>query len=158
MGSISMFHDIAPDANGAASNILALLLSAHLIGSVLHDGALDALHGRIAFGFFQGGRYGYVGSWGFLGDIVNMFACNERDEDLASVHVIRDEGGAAKTCLRPMRVDLTFQNLETIRGMIAVDGMENLGGGKDLLVTKIRLKISSAEKLHLPNSILEFPN
>ena len=49
MGSTSMFHDISPDANGAASNNLALLLSAHLISSALDDGALDALHGRIAF-------------------------------------------------------------------------------------------------------------
>ena len=39
MGSTSMFHDISPDANGAASNNLALLLSAHLISSALDDGA-----------------------------------------------------------------------------------------------------------------------
>ena len=53
-------------------------------------------------------------------------------EGVASVHVSREDGGAARTCLRPKNADLTFQNLGTIRGMIAVDGVENLGGGKDL--------------------------
>ena len=48
------------------------------------------------------------------------------------MHVMRDEGGAARICLRPSRADLTFQNVGMIRGMIAVDGVENLGGGKDL--------------------------
>ena len=57
MGSTSMFHDISPEANGAASNNLALLLSAHLISSALDDGALDALHGRIAFGAVEAANF-----------------------------------------------------------------------------------------------------
>ena len=51
---------------------------------------------------------------------------------MASVHVRRDEGGAVRTFLSLTRADLAFQNLGTIRGMIAVDGVENIGGGKDL--------------------------
>ena len=53
---------------------------------------------------------------------------------MASVQARRDKGGAARTCLRPMRADLTFQNLGTIRGMIVVDGVKNLGGGEDLYI------------------------
>ena len=51
---------------------------------------------------------------------------------MASVHVMRDEGGAARTCLHPSRADLTFQNVGVICDMNAVDRVENLGGGKDL--------------------------
>ena len=53
-------------------------------------------------------------------------------EGVASVHVRREEGGATRICLRLTRADLTFQNLGTIRRMIVVDGVENLGGEKDL--------------------------
>ena len=55
-------------------------------------------------------------------------------EGVASVHVSREEGGAASTCLRPKKADLTFQKLGTIHVMIAVDGVENLGGVKDLYI------------------------
>ena len=48
------------------------------------------------------------------------------------MHVMRDEGGAARTCLHPSRADLTFQNVGMICDMNAVDGVENLVGGKDL--------------------------
>ena len=51
---------------------------------------------------------------------------------MVSVHVTRDEGGAARTCLRPTRAELRFQNLGMISGVIAANGVENLGGRKDL--------------------------
>ena len=58
------------------------------------------------------------------------------NEGVASVHVMRDKGGAARTCLRPMRAELRFQNLGMISGVIVVDGVENLGGGKDLYMQR----------------------
>ena len=67
IGSTFMFHDIALGASGVASNVLALLLSAHLIGAALDNGVRDALHRRITFGFFQGERYSYVGLPEFQG-------------------------------------------------------------------------------------------
>ena len=54
------------------------------------------------------------------------------NEGVAGVHVMREEGGAARTHLRPSRADLTFQNVGMICDMNAVDGVENLVGGKDL--------------------------
>jgi nicastrin len=68
--STSMFHDLSPGANNAASNALALLAAAQLVGSHIGDDALDALHGRIVFAFFQGESYGYLGSRRFLKDVV----------------------------------------------------------------------------------------
>ena len=52
--STSMFHDLSPGANNAASNILTLLLIAQPIGSTVTDEVLDRLYGQIAFSFFQG--------------------------------------------------------------------------------------------------------
>ena len=52
----SMFHDLSPGANTAASNTLALIMAAYLIGSSIDDKKLDALHGQIIFTFFQGER------------------------------------------------------------------------------------------------------
>ena len=42
------------------------------------------------------------------------------------------EEGAARTCLRPTRAYLTFQNRGTIPGMIVMDGLGNLRKRKDL--------------------------
>ena len=67
--STSMFHDLSPGATNAASNALALLAAAHLVGSTIGDASLDALHGRIAFAFFQGESCGYLGSRRFLRDV-----------------------------------------------------------------------------------------
>ena len=76
INSTFMCHDISLGTIGAASNVFALLLSVHLIGSALDDRALDALHGRIAFGFFQGESYGYVSSRRFLRDVLDGFVCD----------------------------------------------------------------------------------
>ena len=51
-----MFLDLSPGANTAASNTLALIMTAYLIGSSIDDKKLDALHGKIIFAFFQGER------------------------------------------------------------------------------------------------------
>ena len=129
----SAFHDISPGANTAASNILTLLLSAQLVGSIT-DEVLDQLPGKIAFGFFQGESYGYLGSRRFLEDVVQGFNCQNGNEGVASVYKRKDEKGIARACLHPLRADLTFQNINNLRGMIAVDQVGNLGGGKTLYV------------------------
>ena len=54
----SMFHNLSPRANNAASNILMLLLIAQLIGSTVTNEVLDKLYVQIAFSFFQGESYG----------------------------------------------------------------------------------------------------
>lgn len=129
----SAFHDISPGANTAASNILTLLLSAQLVGSIT-DEVLDQLPGKIAFGFFQGESYGYLGSRRFLEDVVQGFNCQNGNEGVASVYKRKGEKGIARACLHPLRADLTFQNINNLRGMIAVDQVGNLGGGKTLYV------------------------
>lgn len=126
--STSMFHDLSPGANNAASNILTLLLSAQLIGSTIKDEALDQLYGRIAFAFFQGENYGYIGSRRVLKDVVEGFECTNGNEGVASVYKKRDDTTTTRACLHPLRADLTFQNLGQVRGMIAVDQVGNLGG------------------------------
>eukprot|EP00579_Thalassiosira_antarctica_P001137 CAMPEP_0201866898 /NCGR_PEP_ID=MMETSP0902-20130614/1321_1 /ASSEMBLY_ACC=CAM_ASM_000551 /TAXON_ID=420261 /ORGANISM="Thalassiosira antarctica, Strain CCMP982" /LENGTH=872 /DNA_ID=CAMNT_0048391945 /DNA_START=21 /DNA_END=2639 /DNA_ORIENTATION=+ len=132
--STSMFHDLSPGANNAASNILTLLLTAQLIGSTVTDEVLDGLYGQIAFSFFQGESYGYIGSRRFLKDVLEGFQCTEGDEGVASVYKRKDEANVARACLHPLRADLTFQNLGQVRGMIAVDQVGNLGGSKNLYV------------------------
>ncbi|KAL7466700.1 hypothetical protein ACHAXS_006987 [Conticribra weissflogii] len=132
--STSMFHEISPGANTAASNILALLLAAELIGSSIQDDVIDGLYGRIAFAFFQGESYGFIGSRLFLKDVVEGFACKGGDEGVASVYKRREDETTTRACLNPLRADLSFQNLGKIRGMIAVDQVGNLGGEKDFYV------------------------
>ncbi|KAL7533159.1 hypothetical protein ACHAXR_005073 [Thalassiosira sp. AJA248-18] len=134
--STSMFHDLSPGANNAASNILTLLMAAQLIGSSIKDEALDELYGQIAFAFFQGESYGYIGSRRFLKDVMEGFECSGGNEGVASVYKAKDESGDTTTraCLHPPRADLTFQNLGEVRGMIAVDQVGNLGGTKNLYV------------------------
>jgi len=132
--STSMFHEISPGANTAASNILALLLAAELIGSSIQDDVLDGFYGRIAFAFFQGESYGFIGSRLFLKDVVQGFACEGGDEGVASVYKRREDETTTRACLNPLRADLSFQNLGGIRGMIAADQVGNLGGEKSFYV------------------------
>lgn len=133
LDSNSMFHEIVPGANSAASNILAVLLAAEAVGSI-SDEVLDGLYGRIAFGLFQGESYGYIGSRRFFKDTLNGFACDGGDEGVASLQKHKDKDGTARACVSPLRADLTFQNLDGVRGMIAVDQVGNLGGNKNLYV------------------------
>jgi len=132
--STSMFHDLSPGANNAASNTLTLLLAAQLVGSSVKDDVLDSLYGQIVFGFFQGESYGYMGSRRFLKDVLEGFQCTEGNEGVPSVYKKKDEANTQRGCLHPLRADLTFQNLGQVRGMIAVDQVANLGGSKNLYV------------------------
>lgn len=132
--STSMFHELSPGANTAASNILSLLLAAELLGSSIKDEVLDQLYSRIAFAFFQGESYGFIGSRSFVKDVTGGFECQAGNEGVPSVMKRKDETSTTRACLNPLRTDLTFQNLGDIRGMIAVDQVGNLGGGKNLYV------------------------
>lgn len=132
--STSMFHELSPGANTAASNILSLLLAAELLGSSVTDEVLDQLYSRITFAFFQGESYGFIGSRLFVKDVIGGFECSAGNEGTPSVMKRRDETSTARACLNPLRTDLTFQNLGDIRGMIAVDQVGNLGGEKYLYV------------------------
>jgi len=118
MDASSMFHDLVPGANSAASNILALLLAAKLIGSV-GDNLLDQLPHRILFGFFQAETYGFVGSRSFLRDVAFPgFQCSNDDKIVRSV---TKDNTSENACLYPLRHSLEFQNLGPIAGMLAVD-------------------------------------
>ncbi|KAL7486469.1 hypothetical protein ACHAW6_012068 [Cyclotella cf. meneghiniana] len=133
MDATSMFHEMVPGANTAASNILTVLLAAQAIGGV-KDEILDQLYGRIGFALFQGESYGYLGSRRFFKDLLAGFACQKGNEGVASVYKRKDDETTTRACLHPLRADLTFQNLGTVRGMIAVDQVGNLGGGKNFYV------------------------
>ena len=133
LDSTSMFHEMVPGANSVASNILAVLLAAEAIGGISDD-VLDQLYGRIGFALFQGESFGYIGSRRFLKDTLGGFACDNGDEGVASVHKRKDEETTARACANPLRADLTFQNLGAVRGMIAVDQVGNLGGGKNMYI------------------------
>ena len=143
--STSMFHDLSPGANTAASNILSLLMAAELIGSSIQDEVLDGLYGRIAFSFFQGESYGFIGSRLFLKDVIEGFQCEGGEEGVASVYKRREEATTARSCLYPLRADLSFQNLGNVRGLIAVDQVGNLGGGKTLYVQGGETSVSNGE-------------
>ncbi len=132
--STSMFHELSPGANTAASNILSLLLAAELLGSSIKDEVLDQLYARITFAFFQGESHGFIGSRLFVKDVIGGFECQTGNEGIPSVWKRKDETNTVRACLNPLRSDLTFQNLGDIRGMIAVDQVGNLGGGKTLYV------------------------
>jgi nicastrin len=118
LDATSMFHDLVPGANSAASNILALLMAAKLLGAV-GDNLLDKLPYRILFGFFQGETYGFVGSRNFLRDVAFPgFQCSAKDKIVQSV---ANDKNSEKACLYPLRHSLEFQNLGPIAGMLAVD-------------------------------------
>jgi nicastrin len=119
MDSTSMFHELAPGANTAASNILTVLMAAKLIGSYVSDNTLDGLHKRILFGFFQGEAYGYIGSRAFLKDVdYPGFVCDSQFTVPSSTK-LGDKSENA--CLYPMRPSLEFQKLGKIVGMLTVD-------------------------------------
>ncbi|CAB9526438.1 Nicastrin [Seminavis robusta] len=118
MDASSLFHDLVPGANSAASNILALLMAAKMVGG-LGDNVLDKLTYRIAFGFFQGETYGFAGSRSFLRDVAFPgFQCSANDRIVRSV---ANNDKSEKACLYPLRHSLEFQRLGPIAGMLAVD-------------------------------------
>ena len=158
--STSMFHDASPGANSAATNILALLMAAKLVGSSVPDTTLDGLSKRIMFGFFQAESYGYVGSRSFLRDVAYPgFQC---DEDRTVPAVAKNAGSDDNSedvkmgCLNPLRTDLDFTKLGEISGMIAVDQIgvlgtdqtfyvhgENAGGNDNGFLANVLLQLGS---------------
>lgn len=116
--STSFFHDVTPGANTAASNILALIMAAKLIGANLNDNKLDNLASRIVFGLFEGESYGFVGSRTFIRDVYSpKFTCNS--SPVRSVYRLGDKSEYA--CLNPVRPSLAFTRLGNIAGMVTVD-------------------------------------
>ncbi len=132
--STSMFHDMVPGANTAASNILTLLMAAKLIGDSLKDETLDGFNKQIVFAFFQGEQYGYIGSRSFLRDVAYPgFECD--GEFVPTVSKRKDdENYFKKSCLSPLRHDLDFTMLGKIDGMIAVDQVGVLGNDQTFYV------------------------
>lgn len=130
----SMFHDIAPGANSAASNILALLMAAKLLGTNINDETLDGLTNRIAFSFFQGESYGFLGSRSFFRDVAFPgFECNES----RIVPTLAKNNGSDTSsfgCLYPLRPSLEFQKLGDIAGMLVVDQVGVLSTDQTLYV------------------------
>jgi nicastrin len=158
--STSMFHDASPGANSAATNILALLMAAKLVGTSLPDTTLDGLSNRIMFGFFQAESYGFVGSRSFLRDVAYPgFQC---DEGRTVPAVAKDSRGGDDNedvkmgCLNPLRTDMDFMKLGEISGMIAVDQVgvlgtdrtfyvhgENAGGNDNGFLANVLLQLGS---------------
>ena len=121
MDSTSLFHDIAPGANTAASNILTVLMAAKLIGTYVKDEVLDALPNAIALALFQGETYGFVGSRSFLRDLAYPgFQCNGTQVK-SSHHDSSDSASTDYACLYPLRPSLKFANLGQVQGMLSVD-------------------------------------
>jgi nicastrin len=120
LDSTSMFHDLAPGANTAASNILTVLMAAKLLGESVDDDTLDNLNKKIAFAFFQGEQYGYMGSRSFLRDVAG-FECDDGLTVPTVSNKKDDENYTKMSCLNPLRHDLAFSNLGSIDSMIAVD-------------------------------------
>ena len=133
LDAFTMFQDVAPGSNSAASNIIALISAAKLIGSNINDETIDSWERRIVFAFFHGENFGYLGSRSFLKDMSYPgFQCdkdavpaNSRD---AATNVLDNEGNdadgvkaATMACLNPLRHDLDFMRLGDVSGMIAVD-------------------------------------
>lgn len=118
MDATSMFHDISPGANTAASNILTIMMAAKLVGANMDDDTLDNLPKRIVFALFEGESYGFLGSRLFLRDLEYPgFQCNS--DAIRSIPRLDQKSEYA--CLFPLRQSLIFQNLGQIAGMISVD-------------------------------------
>jgi nicastrin len=114
--STSMFHDLVPGANEGASNTLAVIMAAYLLGQSVDDATLDGLTHRIVFAFFEGEAYGYLGSRRFVNDILN-FQC----KDEYKVRSVSGKSDSDMACLYPMRPSLKFKDIGSIAGMLTVD-------------------------------------
>lgn len=118
MDSTSMFHDMSPGANTAASNILTIAMAAKLIGSNMNDQLLDNLPKRIVLALFEGESYGFLGSRSFLRDHAYPgFKCNSNP--VRAVPRLGEKSDYA--CLNPLRHSLKFADIGQIAGMISVD-------------------------------------
>jgi nicastrin len=119
MDSTSMFHDTVPGANAAASNILALLMAAKLVGESIDDDTLGGFTNRILFGFFQGEAYGFLGSRSFLRDVAYPgFKCYG-----TAVPAVTRSASSSNVfaCPNPLRPSLNFASIGSVVGMLTVD-------------------------------------
>jgi len=119
MDGSSMFHDLAPSANAAASNILALLMAAKLVGQVDQS----AFNKKIVFALFQGDSYGYMGSRKFFQDVSSNFKCYSQLYSQNSNKTFYYEP-FQDACLYPLRPSLAFQEELSsldVYGLLAVD-------------------------------------
>mmetsp|Transcript_14895 Transcript_14895/g.22745 ORF Transcript_14895/g.22745 Transcript_14895/m.22745 type:complete len:794 (+) Transcript_14895:182-2563(+) len=128
MDAMSLFHDLDFGANQAASNIMAIMLAAKMIGQVSDFSSLGK---EIVFSLFQGESFGYLGSRRFLLDILG-FEC--KSDPVPSVSKNQDSGEMA--CLYPLRPSLEFSNLNgnNIAGMLVVDQIGVLTTKKNFYV------------------------
>lgn len=127
--STSMFHDLVPGANEGASNVLATIMAAYLLGKSVDDATLDQLPNRIVFGFFEGEAYGYLGSRRFFNDVVN-FQC----DDQYKVRSVAKDDDSEMACLYPMRPSLKFKDIGDIAAMLTVDQVGVPAGDGNLYV------------------------
>jgi len=127
--STSMFHDLVPGANEGASNVLATIMAAYLLGKSVDDANLDQLPNRIVFGFFEGEAYGYLGSRRFVNDVLN-FECN----DQYKVRSVAKDDNSDMACLYPMRPSLKFKDIGDIAAMLTVDQVGLPSGDGNLFV------------------------
>jgi nicastrin len=130
MDSTSLYHDLTPGANTAASNIITMLIAAKLIGS-LTDTQLDELPNSIVFALFQGESYGFVGSRSFLRDLsFPGFACNS--DLVRSKPKLGDKSEYG--CLNPLRPNMRFADLGSINGMLSIDQVGHAVASGNLFV------------------------
>jgi nicastrin len=127
--STSMFHDLVPGSNEGASNVLATIMAAYLIGKSVDDATLDQLPNRIVFGLFEGEAYGYLGSRRFVNDVLN-FQCN----DQYKVRSMAKDENSDMACLYPMRPSLKFKDIGDIAAMLTVDQVGLPSGDGNLFV------------------------
>jgi nicastrin len=120
MDGSSMFHDLSPAANAAASNVLALLMAAKLVGQV----DTSSLKKKIVFAFFQGDSYGFIGSRKFFKDTSSDFYCSSTHSYDASNNKTVYYEPFQDACLNPLYPSLAFhQELSSasVYGLLAVD-------------------------------------
>jgi len=131
MDAMSLFHDLDFGANQAASNILATVLAARMVGQVSD---LSSLKNEIVFTLFQGESFGYLGSRRFLLDVVGGFEC--ASDPVPSVSTNSDGSSDTLACLYPLRPSLEFSNLNgaNMAGMLVVDQIGVLTTKKNFYV------------------------
>ena len=135
MDGTSMFHDLTPSANTAASNLFVLLMSAKFIGQGLQQQVSSkqqqsiSFSKQIVFTAFQGELFGQIGSMSFLQDIQYPgFHCD--------VQLLKEQTSTPQACLHPLRHDVSFtqllssQDSHTIDSMIALDQVGLLSSTK----------------------------
>ena len=119
MDATNLYHDLSYGANTAASNIIAMIMAAKLLGSALTDAEYDALPNRIVLSLFQGESYGFIGSRRFLRDIAYPgFTC-QSDVVRSNIQLgDKSEYG----CLNPLQHNLRFVDLgNQISSMLSID-------------------------------------